>query len=86
MVTQMISSELELHRLNTGRQPRVVTANRLLKQLLFRLVSLFVTCHKMSNMVQSSNIHLSMVKDGALDSRLIQSSEIQFRAYRRFEF
>ncbi|XP_076436107.1 proteasome subunit beta type-7-like [Babylonia areolata] len=36
MTTQMISSELELHRLNTGRLPRVCTANRLLKQLLFR--------------------------------------------------
>lgn len=36
MTTQMISSELELHRLNTGRLPRVCTANRLLKQMLFR--------------------------------------------------
>eukprot|EP00745_Piridium_sociabile_P004326 TRINITY_DN12561_c0_g1_i1.p1 TRINITY_DN12561_c0_g1~~TRINITY_DN12561_c0_g1_i1.p1 ORF type:complete len:286 (+),score=75.77 TRINITY_DN12561_c0_g1_i1:41-859(+) len=36
MTTLMISSELELHRLNTGRVPRVCTANRLLKQLLFR--------------------------------------------------
>ncbi|CAL1525912.1 unnamed protein product [Lymnaea stagnalis] len=36
MTTQMISAELELHRLNTGRKPRVATANRLLKQMLFR--------------------------------------------------
>lgn len=36
MTTQMISSQLELHRLNTGRTPRVCTANRLLKQMLFR--------------------------------------------------
>ncbi|XP_033727773.1 proteasome subunit beta type-7-like [Pecten maximus] len=36
MTTQMISSQLELHRLNTGRVPRVCTANRLLKQMLFR--------------------------------------------------
>ena len=36
MTTQLISSQLELHRLNTGRIPRVVTANRLLKQMLFR--------------------------------------------------
>ncbi|XP_071097248.1 proteasome subunit beta type-7-like [Haliotis cracherodii] len=36
MTTQMISSQLELHRLNTGRKPRVCTANRLLKQMLFR--------------------------------------------------
>ncbi|XP_061164651.1 proteasome subunit beta type-7-like [Saccostrea echinata] len=36
MTTQIISSQLELHRLNTGRKPRVCTANRLLKQMLFR--------------------------------------------------
>ena len=29
-------SQLELHRLNTGRQARVCTANRLLKQMLFK--------------------------------------------------
>lgn len=34
--TEMIASQLELHRLNTRRVPRVVTANRLLKQHLFR--------------------------------------------------
>ena len=31
-----LSSQLELHRLNTGRQVRVVAANRLVKQMLFR--------------------------------------------------
>ncbi|KAK2145144.1 hypothetical protein LSH36_699g02003 [Paralvinella palmiformis] len=36
MTTQLISSQLELHRLNTGRIPRVCTANRMLKQMLFR--------------------------------------------------
>ncbi|XP_046999998.1 proteasome subunit beta type-7-like [Schistocerca americana] len=36
MTTQMISSQLELHRLNTGRVVPVVTANRMLKQMLFR--------------------------------------------------
>ncbi|KAJ8299993.1 hypothetical protein KUTeg_021512 [Tegillarca granosa] len=36
MTTNMISSQIELHRLNTGRTPRVCTANRLLKQFLFR--------------------------------------------------
>ncbi|XP_071156572.1 proteasome subunit beta type-7-like [Mytilus galloprovincialis] len=36
MTTNMISSQLELHRLNTNRMPRVCTANRLLKQMLFR--------------------------------------------------
>ncbi|KAF0471625.1 proteasome subunit beta type-7 [Gigaspora margarita] len=34
--TSMISSQLELHRLATGRQARVITAVTMLKQLLFR--------------------------------------------------
>jgi len=34
--TGMVSSQLELHRLNTGRQARVVTALTRLKQYLFR--------------------------------------------------
>jgi hypothetical protein len=33
---RMISSQLELHRLNTGTQPRVVTAVTRLKQRLFQ--------------------------------------------------
>ncbi|KAG8447860.1 hypothetical protein GDO86_015099 [Hymenochirus boettgeri] len=36
MTTQMISSNMELHSLSTGRIPRVATANRMLKQMLFR--------------------------------------------------
>uniref|UniRef100_A0A8D0BYK7 Proteasome subunit beta n=1 Tax=Salvator merianae TaxID=96440 RepID=A0A8D0BYK7_SALMN len=36
MTTQLISSNMELHALSTGRLPRVVTANRMLKQMLFR--------------------------------------------------
>ncbi|XP_077778923.1 proteasome subunit beta type-7-like isoform X2 [Podarcis muralis] len=36
MTTQLISSNIELHSLSTGRLPRVVTANRMLKQMLFR--------------------------------------------------
>jgi len=36
MTTNMISSQLELHRLNTGRVVPVETANTLLKQMLFR--------------------------------------------------
>ncbi|VDK20843.1 unnamed protein product [Taenia asiatica] len=35
-VTRMVSSQIELHRLNTGRKPRVVAALRLLKQHLFK--------------------------------------------------
>eukprot|EP00301_Raphidiophrys_heterophryoidea_P006320 c12559_g1_i2.p1 GENE.c12559_g1_i2~~c12559_g1_i2.p1 ORF type:complete len:274 (-),score=84.53 c12559_g1_i2:118-915(-) len=34
--TAMISSELELHRLNTGKSSRVVTAMTLLKRMLFK--------------------------------------------------
>ncbi|GCB70993.1 hypothetical protein scyTo_0005810 [Scyliorhinus torazame] len=36
MTTQLISSNLELHALSTGRLARVTTANRMLKQMLFR--------------------------------------------------
>ncbi|XP_072888126.1 proteasome subunit beta type-7-like [Hemitrygon akajei] len=32
----MISSNIQLHSLSTGRQPRVATVNRMLKQMLFR--------------------------------------------------
>jgi len=34
--TGLISSQLELHRLNTGKEPRIVTACTLLKRMLFR--------------------------------------------------
>ncbi|KAF9967981.1 Proteasome subunit beta type-7 [Mortierella alpina] len=36
MTTALISSQLELHRLATGRQARVVTAMTMLKQMLFK--------------------------------------------------
>nr|CDS32208.1 proteasome subunit beta type 7 [Hymenolepis microstoma] len=36
MTTRMISSQIELHRLNTGRKPRVIAALRLIKQHLFK--------------------------------------------------
>lgn len=36
MTTALISSNIELHRLNTGREARVVTAMTMLKQLLFK--------------------------------------------------
>lgn len=36
MTNQMISSQLELHRLNTGRIVPIRTANKMLCQLLFR--------------------------------------------------
>ncbi|MBN3295251.1 PSB7 protein, partial [Amia calva] len=36
VTTQMMSSNVELHALSTGRPPRVVTVTRQLKQMLFR--------------------------------------------------
>lgn len=39
MTTALISSQLELHRLSTGRQARVVTAMTMLKQMLFKYVN-----------------------------------------------
>merc|ERR1712137_1508939 len=36
MTTLQMSSQLELHRLNTGRTVKVATATRMLKQMLFR--------------------------------------------------
>jgi len=36
MTTQMVSSQLKLMKLNTGREVSVKTANRILKQMLFR--------------------------------------------------
>ncbi|XP_053328739.1 proteasome subunit beta type-7-like [Spea bombifrons] len=35
-VTQVLSSNLHLHAMSTGREPRVCTANRMLKQTLYR--------------------------------------------------
>ena len=35
-VTDMVSSQLQLHRLNTGRQSRIITSLRMLTQHLFR--------------------------------------------------
>jgi 20S proteasome alpha/beta subunit len=37
-VTALISSNIELHALSTGRKPRVVTAMTMLKQRLFQCV------------------------------------------------
>jgi|GEM_PF-6038745 len=44
-VTQMISSQLTLQKLNTGREVPVITANRLLKQYLFK--------YQVSNLIHS---------------------------------
>ncbi|XP_006001216.1 proteasome subunit beta type-7 [Latimeria chalumnae] len=36
VTTQLMSSNMELHALSTGRLPRMATVNRMLKQMLFR--------------------------------------------------
>ncbi|KAG8521744.1 Proteasome subunit beta type-10 [Galemys pyrenaicus] len=36
MTTRMVSSNMELHALSTGREPRVATVTRILRQTLFR--------------------------------------------------
>ncbi|XP_038628607.1 proteasome subunit beta type-10 [Tachyglossus aculeatus] len=36
MTTQMLSSNIELHALSTGRKPRLATVTRMLRQMLFR--------------------------------------------------
>lgn len=36
MTTRMAASKMELHALSTGREPRVATVTRILRQTLFR--------------------------------------------------
>lgn len=36
MTTRMVASNMELHALSTGREPRVATVTRMLRQTLFR--------------------------------------------------
>lgn len=48
-VTAMISSNMELHALSTGRKPHVVTAMTLLKQHLYKYVFLFIFLTVMLN-------------------------------------
>ncbi|KAK3087039.1 hypothetical protein FSP39_000856, partial [Pinctada imbricata] len=67
MTTQMISSQLELHRLNTGRIPRVCTANRLLKQFLFRYHG-YISAALVLGGVDSTGPHLySVYPHGSTD-------------------
>ncbi|XP_056011674.1 proteasome subunit beta type-7-like [Ostrea edulis] len=67
MTTQMISSQLELHRLNTGRKPRVCTANRLLKQMLFRYQG-YISAALVLGGVDSTGPHLySVYPHGSTD-------------------
>ncbi|XP_041369016.1 proteasome subunit beta type-7-like [Gigantopelta aegis] len=60
MTTQMISSQLALHRLSTNRKPRVCTANRLLKQKLYRYHG-YVSAALVLGGVDSMGAHLYSV-------------------------
>ncbi|ORY32298.1 putative proteasome subunit, beta type, 7 [Naematelia encephala] len=59
-VTNLISSNLELHALSQGRQPRVVTAMTMLKQYLFRYQG-HVGAHLVLGGVDSTGPHLFTV-------------------------
>merc|ERR1712141_259397 len=68
MTTQMISSKLELHRLNTGRTARVCVANRLLKQMLFRYQG-YISAALVLGGVDCTGPHLySVYPHGSTDS------------------
>jgi len=68
MTTQMISSQLELHRLNTGRVARLCTANRMLKQFLFRYQG-YISAALVLGGVDTTGPHLySIYPHGSTDS------------------
>jgi len=60
VTTNMISSKLELHRLDTGRTARVCVANRLLKQMLFRYQG-YISAALVLGGVDSTGPHLYSV-------------------------
>ncbi|XP_022643569.1 proteasome subunit beta type-7-like [Varroa jacobsoni] len=60
MVNKMISSQLALHALNTGREPRVCTLVRILKQYLFRYQG-HVGCALIIGGVDSTGPHLHSI-------------------------
>uniref|UniRef100_A0A8C2J0G4 Proteasome subunit beta n=1 Tax=Cyprinus carpio TaxID=7962 RepID=A0A8C2J0G4_CYPCA len=64
MTTQIISSNLELHSLSTGRLPRVATANRMLKQMLFSFLLMHYAC-KLVKTHMNSLFHCSKDNDDA---------------------
>jgi len=68
MVTKMMSSNLELHRLNTGRDPRVHTVEMLLKQYLFRYQG-HIGCALIVGGVDSTGSHLCSVSPNGYSMR-----------------
>lgn len=72
MTTLQMSSQLELHRLNTGRTVKVATANRLLKQMLFRYQVFHLDfgdskCIRLIGWLQQGHISAALVL-GGIDS------------------
>jgi len=67
MVTRMMSSNMQMHQLNTGREPRVATVTRMLKQYLYRYQG-HVGCALILGGVDSSGYHLcSIAPHGSSD-------------------
>lgn len=64
----MISSNMELHALSTGRKPRVVTAMTMLKQYLFRCASRLSSSHPS---LSAAYPHLSRRYQGHVGAALV---------------
>jgi len=60
MMTAMMASNLELHRLNTGRDPRISTIERMLKQHLYRYQG-HIGCALIIGGVDSTGAHLCSI-------------------------
>ncbi|XP_006037658.1 proteasome subunit beta type-10-like [Alligator sinensis] len=71
--TQLLSSKLELHSLATGRPPRVVTANRFLRQMLFRYQG-HIGASLIVGGLDSTGAHLYSVHPHGSSSRLPYNS------------
>lgn len=70
-VTEMVSSNVELHRLNTGRQPRVILPLRLLKNHLFNYQVTLINYYVISR--DTSVLHSSWEVSIILDHICTQS-------------
>ncbi|VTJ55496.1 Hypothetical predicted protein [Marmota monax] len=87
MTTQLISSNLELHSLSTGRLPRVVTANRMLKQMLFSCCGAGTAADTdMTTQLISSNLELHSLSTGRLPrvvtaNRMLKQMLFRYQGY-----
>ena len=80
MTTLQMSSQLELHRLNTGRTVKVATANRLLKQMLFRYQVFHLDfgdskCIRLISWLQQGHISAALVLGGIVNELLDQFAQ-----------